>query len=157
MSSPIGGLVSGMDTTSMVAAMMKVEAAPQDLLKTKLGNVQPSIASYQSVNGYVAAMQGANLVMAERGQVHFHQVVDKTDRHVALDGSAGIFGKDAADDVEKLADEIRPREQGEREAGGPFLVGLAAGQRLSAVLGPVAGVGPDRDLEAVERDLLRPA
>src|ERR1700761_1014977 len=59
MSSPIGGLVSGMDTTSMVAAMMKVEAAPQDLLKTKLGNVQNSIASYQSVNAGVAAMKSA--------------------------------------------------------------------------------------------------
>jgi flagellar hook-associated protein 2 len=59
MGSTVDGLVSGMDTTSMIASMMKIEAAPQTLLKNKVTTQQYAVSSYQSVNSKLATMKGA--------------------------------------------------------------------------------------------------
>ena len=50
MSMSVDGLVSGMDTTSIISQLMSVEAAPQNALKTKLSATQNTVSAYRTVN-----------------------------------------------------------------------------------------------------------
>jgi flagellar hook-associated protein 2 len=59
MGSTVDGLVSGMDTTTMIQSMMKIEAAPQTLLKNKVNTAQSAVSSYQSVNSKLATLKSA--------------------------------------------------------------------------------------------------
>ncbi len=48
-----------MNTTTVIAQLMQVEAAPQDRLKSKVTTAQTAVASYQSVNSRIAAFKTA--------------------------------------------------------------------------------------------------
>ena len=52
----IGGLVSGLDTASIIKQLLQLEAQPQTRLRTRLGVEQKSITSLQSVNAKLAAI-----------------------------------------------------------------------------------------------------
>ena len=52
----IGGLVSGLDTASIITQLMQLEARPQTMLKTRVGVEQKAITSLQSVNAKLAAI-----------------------------------------------------------------------------------------------------
>jgi flagellar hook-associated protein 2 len=54
--SSIGGLVSGLDTNTIITQLMQVEAAPQNRLKTKLTSEQGVVTNLQSLNTKVAAL-----------------------------------------------------------------------------------------------------
>src|SRR4051794_4288266 len=55
----VSGLVSNMDTTSIVSQLMQVEANPQTLLKNQLAAVQADAAAYRAVNTRFSALQTA--------------------------------------------------------------------------------------------------
>jgi flagellar hook-associated protein 2 len=55
MTNAIDGLVSGLDTTSLINSLMTVEAAPQALLKAKVATSQTFISALQGLNTQVAA------------------------------------------------------------------------------------------------------
>ena len=55
----VDGLVSGLDTTSIITNLMKVEAKPQDLLKTQLSATQAKAAAYRAVNTRFDAIRTA--------------------------------------------------------------------------------------------------
>lgn len=57
--SSISGLVSGMDTTSVVSQLMQIEAAPQNLLKIQLAHTQTDAAAYRDINTSFAALATA--------------------------------------------------------------------------------------------------
>ncbi|MEV0896858.1 flagellar filament capping protein FliD [Actinoplanes sp. NPDC049802] len=59
MTSSVDGLVSGLSTSSMITQLMKVEAAPQTKLKTKVETAETAIASYLSVNAKIKAVRSA--------------------------------------------------------------------------------------------------
>lgn len=59
MSSSIDGLASGLNTSSMIASLMQVEAAPQTKLKTKVATAETAVTSYQSVNAKLKATKSA--------------------------------------------------------------------------------------------------
>src|SRR3954471_4929242 len=59
MTSAVDGLVSGLQTSTLISQLMQVEAAPQNRLKAKVTTAQTAIASYQSVNTRVTAMKTA--------------------------------------------------------------------------------------------------
>ncbi|MGK5679430.1 flagellar filament capping protein FliD [Actinoplanes sp. URMC 104] len=59
MSSSVDGLVSGLQTTSMIQSLMQVEAAPQNRLKTKANTAQKTVDAYQSVNSKMTALKTA--------------------------------------------------------------------------------------------------
>lgn len=46
----VSGLVSGLDTSSIITQLMQIEAEPQTALKTTLTNTQSAITSYQDLN-----------------------------------------------------------------------------------------------------------
>ena len=56
MSLAIDGLVSGLDTTTMITSLMKIEAVPQTLLKSKVTSTQNYISALQALNTKVAAL-----------------------------------------------------------------------------------------------------
>jgi flagellar hook-associated protein 2 len=56
MSLAIDGLVSGLDTTTMITSLMKIEAVPQTLLKSKVTSTQNYISALQALNTKVASL-----------------------------------------------------------------------------------------------------
>ena len=59
MSMSVDGLVSGMDTTSIISQLMQTEAAPQNALKTKLTATQSAASAYRTVNTTFLAVTAA--------------------------------------------------------------------------------------------------
>jgi flagellar hook-associated protein 2 len=59
MSMSVDGLVSGMDTTSIISQLMSVEAGPQNALKTKLSATQTNASAYRTVNTTFLAVTAA--------------------------------------------------------------------------------------------------
>src|SRR3954469_2729056 len=53
--SSIGGLVSGMDTTTIISQLMQIEAQPQSLLKNQLTTTQNQAAAYRDINSLFAS------------------------------------------------------------------------------------------------------
>ena len=54
MSMAIDGLVSGLDTTSLINSLMQLDAAPQTLLKNKVSATQDMITALQGLNSKIA-------------------------------------------------------------------------------------------------------
>jgi flagellar capping protein FliD len=59
MSMSVDGLVSGMDTTSIISQLISTEAAPQAALKTKLTATQSNASAYRTVNTTFLAITAA--------------------------------------------------------------------------------------------------
>jgi flagellar hook-associated protein 2 len=59
MSMSVDGLVSGMDTTTIISQLMQSEAAPQAALKTKLTATQSNASAYRTVNTTILAITAA--------------------------------------------------------------------------------------------------
>jgi flagellar hook-associated protein 2 len=55
----IDGLVSGMSTTDTINQLMKLEAAPQAALKTKISTANKVVSAYQSVNTRLSSLATA--------------------------------------------------------------------------------------------------
>lgn len=55
----VDGLVSGLETTSLIASLMALEKQPQDRLKAKLASVNTTISTYQTLNSRVATLRDA--------------------------------------------------------------------------------------------------
>jgi flagellar hook-associated protein 2 len=104
MGSTVDGLISGMDTTSIIASMMQIEAAPQKALKTKVSTAQTVVASYQSVNSKLAALKSAG---DDLGQLSTWRAIKPTSSSTAVTATA-VGGTDTATgsvtfDVKSLA------------------------------------------------------
>lgn len=56
MASAIDGLVSGLDTTSLIANLLKIEAAPQTLLKSKQSTTESRLSALQGLNTKLASL-----------------------------------------------------------------------------------------------------
>lgn len=54
--SSISGLVSGLDTASIVSSLMELAAAPQTLLKTRLSTEKSKLSALQSLNSAMSAL-----------------------------------------------------------------------------------------------------
>lgn len=60
----VDGLVSGLDTTSLIAKLMQAEAGTQTQLKAKVSGAQSVVTAYQSINTKFAALQTAAEALA---------------------------------------------------------------------------------------------
>src|SRR5256885_12334286 len=58
-STTVDGLVSGMNTTQVIAQLMQLAAQPQTDLKNQVAQENTVISAYQSVNSRLAALQTA--------------------------------------------------------------------------------------------------
>jgi flagellar hook-associated protein 2 len=52
----VDGLISGMQTSTVISQLMQMEAAPQTALKTKVSTQQKVVSSYQSINTKMNAL-----------------------------------------------------------------------------------------------------
>ncbi|GAB3596321.1 flagellar filament capping protein FliD [Angustibacter peucedani] len=59
MATTVDGLVSGLDTTTIINQLMQLQAAPQDRLKSSLSSTQAEITAFQAVNTKMASLQTA--------------------------------------------------------------------------------------------------
>jgi flagellar hook-associated protein 2 len=59
MSMSVDGLVSGMDTTSLITQLIQAEAGPQTALKTKLSTTQSTASAFRTVNTTFLAVTAA--------------------------------------------------------------------------------------------------
>lgn len=55
----VDGLITGMSTSETIAQLMKVEAAPQTALKTKISTATKVVTAYQNINTKVASIATA--------------------------------------------------------------------------------------------------
>jgi flagellar hook-associated protein 2 len=55
----VDGLITGMSTTDTINQLMKIEAAPQTALKTKISTASKVVSAYQSVNTRMASLATA--------------------------------------------------------------------------------------------------
>ena len=55
----ISGLVSGLDTTSIISQLMQLEAAPQTLLKNKQATESSTVSALQTLNTKIASLATA--------------------------------------------------------------------------------------------------
>ncbi|WP_158544832.1 flagellar filament capping protein FliD [Blastococcus sp. TF02-9] len=55
----ISGLVSGLDTTTLISQLMQLERAPQNQLKTKLSDTKADASAYRTVNSVFTTLQTA--------------------------------------------------------------------------------------------------
>lgn len=58
-SSAVDGLISGLDTSSIITKLLEVDAAPQTQLKNSVTTAQSKSAAYQAINTKVAALATA--------------------------------------------------------------------------------------------------
>ncbi|MBW8751948.1 MAG: hypothetical protein JF565_11065, partial [Propionibacteriales bacterium] len=56
MTASISGLVSGLDTASIIDQLMQLETVPQDKLKSNLSTEQTTLKNLQALNAKVAAL-----------------------------------------------------------------------------------------------------
>lgn len=59
MSMSIGGLVSGLDTTTLISQLMQLERQPQNQLKTTLTDTKADASAYRTVNSVFTTLQSA--------------------------------------------------------------------------------------------------
>lgn len=67
MSFAVDGLVSGMDTTTLISQLLKAEAAPQQALKNRLSAAQLAASAYRTVNSGFAAVRSAAEALTTAG------------------------------------------------------------------------------------------
>ncbi|MCO7221997.1 flagellar filament capping protein FliD [Klenkia sp. PcliD-1-E] len=93
----IDGLASGLDTTSIISNLMKIEAKPQDLLKTQLSVAQAKATAYRAVNTRFDAVRSAAEALTSAGLAaartasSTNSAVTATATSAALDGSSLSF------------------------------------------------------------------
>ena len=100
--SKIDGLVSGLDTTSIINAIMAQAALPQTNLKNNLALQQAKLLAYQTINTKFAAMQTAAdaLTSASTWQA---MTVTSSSSSVTATASAGAQAGNFTFDVTQLA------------------------------------------------------
>jgi flagellar hook-associated protein 2 len=59
MSMSVDGLISGMDTTALIAQLLQAEAAPQTALKARLKSTELAASAYRTVNSTFATVRAA--------------------------------------------------------------------------------------------------
>ena len=67
MSMSVGGLVSGLDTSTLISQLIQAEGAPQAALKTRLSVANASAAAYRSVNTRFDALRTAAEALGKAG------------------------------------------------------------------------------------------
>jgi len=68
----IDGIVSGLDTTSIINALMTAEAAPQTQLKSQLSSLQSTISALQALNTSVKSIADTASALAKPGGLNLY-------------------------------------------------------------------------------------
>jgi flagellar hook-associated protein 2 len=100
--SSIGGLVSGMDTTSIVTQLMQIEAQPQTLLKSRLTATQNDATAYRNINTSFAALATAADALTQASSWNLTKATSSTPT-IAATATAGAQPGSLTFSVDQLA------------------------------------------------------
>jgi flagellar hook-associated protein 2 len=103
MSMSIDGLVSGMDTTSLITQLLQAEAAPQTVLRTKLSAAQTAASGYRTVNTTFAAVRAAAEALTDLSLTAARKASTDSPNATATAGSAAVPGSSVTFYVTQLA------------------------------------------------------
>ena len=101
MTSSVDGLISGLNTTSIISQLMQGEAAGQTALKQKMSDQQRSIAAYQSINLGMAGL--ATAAKALTGEAWSAATASSSSDAVTATATAGAGTGSYTFDVTRLA------------------------------------------------------
>jgi flagellar hook-associated protein 2 len=88
----IDGLSSGLDTTSLINSLMTIEAAPQNLIKSKAAAVQTRIAALQGLNSAVADLATKAAKLAEPKALEFYSASSNSTKATVSVGAGASAG-----------------------------------------------------------------
>src|SRR3954452_3685434 len=86
------GLISGMDTGSLITQLMQVEANPQTLLKNKLTAIQADAAAYRAVNTRFDALKTAAEALTKPATWSTTKASSSSSTVTASSGSSALPG-----------------------------------------------------------------
>lgn len=99
----IDGLVSGLDTTSLVNQLLAAERAPQDRLKAQLTRNQNVIKAYQALNTRLAAVRTAGASLSSASGWNLMKGTSSSPAVATVTTSAGALGGSLSFTVDRLA------------------------------------------------------
>src|SRR5687768_1750884 len=103
MTMSVDGLVSGMDTTSIITQLLQAEANPQILLKQKLSAAQIEASAYRTVNTTFAAVRAAAEALTASSLSAARKVSSSIDSVTASAASTAVDGSSITFTVTGLA------------------------------------------------------
>lgn len=98
----VSGLVSGLDTSTIISQLMQIEALPQTNLKTKLTNTQTAVTAYQGLNTKFQALLSAAKSLQDSA-TWGARAATSSDSSVAASATAGALGGSLTFTVNQLA------------------------------------------------------
>ncbi|KQS68384.1 flagellar filament capping protein FliD [Modestobacter sp. Leaf380] len=99
----VDGLVSGLETSSIITNIMKVEAQPQALLKTQLSATQAKAAAYRAVNTRFDAIRTAAEALTSTSLAAARTATSSSSSVTASATPAAVPGSSVSFRVEQLA------------------------------------------------------
>jgi flagellar hook-associated protein 2 len=100
--SSISGLISGMDTTSVVSQLMQIESQPKVQLTNQLANTQTDAAAYRDINTSFAALASAAAALTN-GSTWATAKATSSDPSVVASASSGAATGSVSFTVSQLA------------------------------------------------------
>ena len=88
----VDGMISGLDTTSLINSLVQAEGAPQAQLKTRLSTANASASAYRSINTRFDAVRTAALALTKPDAWTTAKVSSSSDKVIASAGSAPQTG-----------------------------------------------------------------
>jgi flagellar hook-associated protein 2 len=151
-STSVDGLVSGLSTSTLIAQLMQVEAAPQNALKSKVTAGNKAVTAYQSVNTKMAAVVTAAKALSKPETWGALTTTVSSDAATATSQAGGTAGS-VSFRVDRLAtthtvmysstvSSLTDEDEGPALVGDDFEVALAGG-------GTVTVTPDDHSLQAV--------
>lgn len=101
--SVISGLVSGMDTSSIISQLMQIEAQPQQLLQTQLSQTQAQAAAYRQINTAMASLSSAAEAITDGGLLSARKATSTNGTVAASADSTAVAGSSLTFSVTQLA------------------------------------------------------
>lgn len=98
----VSGLVSGLDTSTIISQLMQIEAQPQTNLKTKLASTQTAVTAYQGLNTKFQALLAAAKTLQDSA-TWGARAATSSDTSVAASATAGALGGSLTFTVNQLA------------------------------------------------------
>jgi flagellar hook-associated protein 2 len=88
----VDGLISGLDTTSLINSLMQAEAVPQTLLKNKVTDSTTYITALQALNSKVAALADSAAALAKPSGTDLHTASTSSTAVTATAGTGAVDG-----------------------------------------------------------------
>lgn len=88
----VDGLISGLDTTSLINSLMQAEAVPQTLLKNKVTDSTTYITALQALNSKVAALADSAAALAKPSGTDLHTASTSSTTVTATAGTGAVDG-----------------------------------------------------------------